>query len=856
MANGGAIDVALRAKVDPSMGNALRQAENALKSYTKMGAKGFKDAADAADKNTKSVGSLATSIGKMAAAWLSVQTVMKAADLASLGQQAAAARTVFDSMGGSLEKLRKQTRGLVADFDLVQQANLAQTMGISADAFGKLADIAGAASVKTGQDMKAMLESITLGTARESKMILDNLGIMIDVDSVNKRYAQTLGKTASALSDAEKKQAFLNEVLSQGDKMMKEVAASGADMTNPIAEMKAAFDNAAVALGQRLMPAFRELLSAFKEVGGNDALKVALGAIGIVVDGLVFKIREAVNQLKLLFAFATGGYAGLVSESERQDAARLSQRIGTESGQFNKIVTSLAGVNGPVAPPGAAGGGGGGGGDDKAAREWAKKWSASLKDMIKAQEDWIEHYENNLELGTPSDMEVFGFNTPQFQKTDPMSIMPHVETAAEAWRNTFNAMAAEAADVRNTAINAGKIMKANGEMESLRAQKAFLDAMFKFDFAGMQSAGIDIIKAEMLPRIGKGIGELMGKAFSFMGDGVTSMLPEAMSVIGGALGKVADVVVGLLKTVASGIKKLADATVGEFFRLALSSKKGHDTDLSTSAGVVGGTLGTGTAAASAASALVPGAGMIAGPLIILAAFAAGMIDLTQSTKSYANFQRGMAEVAQRLVQAMEPLWYNMTAFIPVLDIWAQMFAEVLYTLTPGPEILAGLWEAMINVTVGVLRATVAFLQAYNVLNDMWGGADLQWHVQSGRADDLETLLAAGFMAARGLYGVADATDSVVDSLSNVPDVLKVSAARYLATKDETGAMSGGAYGGLGGNGSSGVGGSRGGNDRVIMVENFYLTTTDPDAFWRAIGRDEMVRSGSTGRINRTWNGQG
>ena len=46
--------------------------------------------------------------------------------------------------------------------------------------------------------------------------MLDNLGILIDVGKANKDYAASLGKTSLALSDAERKQAFINTALDLG----------------------------------------------------------------------------------------------------------------------------------------------------------------------------------------------------------------------------------------------------------------------------------------------------------------------------------------------------------------------------------------------------------------------------------------------------------------------------------------------------------------------------------------------------------------------------------------------------------------------------------------------------------------
>jgi predicted phage gp36 major capsid-like protein len=54
-----------------------------------------------------------------------------------------------------------------------------------------------------------------LGIGRQSRLILDNLGIMVDAEETNKRDAASIRKTADELTDAEKKIAFTEEALRQ-----------------------------------------------------------------------------------------------------------------------------------------------------------------------------------------------------------------------------------------------------------------------------------------------------------------------------------------------------------------------------------------------------------------------------------------------------------------------------------------------------------------------------------------------------------------------------------------------------------------------------------------------------------------
>lgn len=166
------------------------------------------------------------------------KTVGQAIDMAAVGskleKQAAsfqnlssAAGTGADSM---LESLKRASAGMVVEADLITAAGKAMLMNIPAGEITKLMEIAAATSKTTGQTITEAFSDITLGVARQSKMILDNLGIIVDVDKANQDYAKTLGKTAEALTDTEKRQAFMNSVMKAGEDMIRRIGSSAGSL--------------------------------------------------------------------------------------------------------------------------------------------------------------------------------------------------------------------------------------------------------------------------------------------------------------------------------------------------------------------------------------------------------------------------------------------------------------------------------------------------------------------------------------------------------------------------------------------------------------------------------------------------
>lgn len=76
-----------------------------------------------------------------------------------------------------LAGLRKATKGTVNDFELMKATMKAKDFKIPLEDLGKLLSFAQLKAQQTGQSVDYMVDSIVTGLGRQSKMILDNLGI-------------------------------------------------------------------------------------------------------------------------------------------------------------------------------------------------------------------------------------------------------------------------------------------------------------------------------------------------------------------------------------------------------------------------------------------------------------------------------------------------------------------------------------------------------------------------------------------------------------------------------------------------------------------------------------------------------
>ena len=91
--------------------------------------------------------------------------------------------------------------------------------------------------------------------------MLDNLGIIVDVARANENYAKELGTTASKLTEAERKQAFINEALAQGKDLVEGIGVEVQTSAQKIETFTSTITNLKTSIGE-----------AFIESGALDTL--------------------------------------------------------------------------------------------------------------------------------------------------------------------------------------------------------------------------------------------------------------------------------------------------------------------------------------------------------------------------------------------------------------------------------------------------------------------------------------------------------------------------------------------------------------------------------------------------------
>ena len=161
-----------------------------------------------------------------------------------------------------LKAMRKASKWTVSDTKLMSAANTALSLNVvkSADDMATLMEIARVKWQAMWRSMEEALDDIVRWLWRSSPMILDNLWIVINQTEAQEEYAKSLWKTASQLTDAEKKQALVNAVVKQWKQELLETWELQLTMAERLQVVNAQRENMKNTIGDALLPVVQRVL--------------------------------------------------------------------------------------------------------------------------------------------------------------------------------------------------------------------------------------------------------------------------------------------------------------------------------------------------------------------------------------------------------------------------------------------------------------------------------------------------------------------------------------------------------------------------------------------------------------------
>jgi hypothetical protein len=305
-----------------------------------------------------------------------------------MGAQIRTLRNSFDSLSQStgeyvpsLVELRTATRGMVSDTNLLLRANEALALGIPTENLDELFDAAIRLGKAMGIDATQGIQALTIGVGRQSRLVLDNLGIIVKAEEAYTEYSKRIGKTSETLTENERRLAFqtialekisekaaiLGDNIGETDMAMDQWGATIANVTTKIGEMLGPlgkltpiFTALAPAISiiavQALPTLARSLYGVLPSIVAVEAalvplmlplaaLVVAIGALKIAWDTNFFGIRDTTIEVVAILEKNFGSLDEIIERITKN----LEKLFKLTSGTQNVIKSFQRTVYGPPA---------------------------------------------------------------------------------------------------------------------------------------------------------------------------------------------------------------------------------------------------------------------------------------------------------------------------------------------------------------------------------------------------------------------------------------------------------------------------------------------------------------------------
>lgn len=351
-----------------------------------------------------------------------VGSVFEAENIKAVNQQFEILAKNAGVAGDALkEGLVKAAGGLVDDTDLIQAANKALvSMGDSANKLPDIMGLARKATAAFGGDLKNNFEAITQAVSTGNMKMLKGMNIVVDSEEAMRRYAMSIGRTASQLTETERRHALLNAVLDKGKTAFEGVSDSVREAHNTWAQtvvmLKQVGETLTLVFEKTWGETVRKYLSGIREIA-SDTKKFIEYLYGTESkEDQIQRVSKEIVQLKAhlidLEAGKRGWWDSVFGPSIQEQISKTRSQIEIAQMELNGLKNA---ASSPVEVKATAGRGGIETPEQRAARlRDAQLDTKFAADYLKLQEQQLEFSEkiatskaewDNLEMSRRVTME-------------------------------------------------------------------------------------------------------------------------------------------------------------------------------------------------------------------------------------------------------------------------------------------------------------------------------------------------------------------------------------------------------------------------------------------------------------------
>ena len=329
-------------KTSKEMGNLGKNARNAdrnLKGAAAMSSNATKNFSKLQQGTGGLVAAYATLAARLFAVSAAFQFLKGAGELRSLqeGQLAYAAST-GTAMRTLTNEIINATEAQVTFRDAAQAAAIGTASGLNPEQLTRLGKAAKDASLILGRDVTDSFNRLVRGVTKAEPELLDELGIILRLDTATENYARTIGKTKDELTQFERSQAVANEVLTQSEEKYSRILEITGASVNKFAQLGKAFD---------------DIVNKIREV----AAAVALPLAQVMIETPLAAIAAVGLLIKPVFGAILPGLNNVVGKTqELADTATESfKTAANEAEEFAKKIAGAKPVDATAAQQGVSG---------------------------------------------------------------------------------------------------------------------------------------------------------------------------------------------------------------------------------------------------------------------------------------------------------------------------------------------------------------------------------------------------------------------------------------------------------------------------------------------------------------------
>ena len=261
-------------------GKSAQSADRALKGAAQASANGTKNFSKMAQGIS---GGLVPAYATLAANVFAVSAAFNffkaAADLRVIQEsQENYARSTGTSLSLLTSRIQEATDGVLTFQEAAQAVSIGTASGLNSEQLTGLAKVAKNASLALGRDLSDSFDRLVRGATKAEPELLDELGIILRLETATQKYANALGKNAKDLTAYQRTQAVVNEVLEQGNQKFDDLGGQ----VNKIAKLGKAFNDLLKDVKSVLTP----IAEFFAGALSNNVLALA-GAFTLLGQGIL-----------------------------------------------------------------------------------------------------------------------------------------------------------------------------------------------------------------------------------------------------------------------------------------------------------------------------------------------------------------------------------------------------------------------------------------------------------------------------------------------------------------------------------------------------------------------------------------